>query len=156
MQRVVQGSVAIRSVGTVLLMVLSLAGSLRADLKQVLAERNLQRRSILAVENAVKAYQTMRTAYETGELEAVSAAATEIQESVQVAHAALVSTGKDPRKSPKYFKKAEIDLRDLVKRLTGFQHQMDFSDRPMLDKVKATVERIHDELLVGLMQGKKR
>ena len=30
------------------------------------------------------------------------------------------------------------------------------SDRPALDKVKARVQQVHDELLTGLMEGKKK
>ena len=38
----------------------------------------------------------------------------------------------------------------------GFQQEMDFSDRPMLDKVKTKLQQVHDDLLVGLMEGKKK
>ena len=65
-------------------------------------------------------------------------------------------TGKDPRRSPKWFKKAEIDTRELLKRLEAFDHEMSFSDRPMLEKVKAKVQQVHDDLLVGLMEGKHK
>ena len=47
-------------------------------------------------------------------------------------------------------------MRDLLRKLDGFQQQMSFSDRPLLDKVKATVQQVHDDLLQGLMQGKKK
>ena len=46
----------------------------------------------------------------------------------------LQSTGKNPRKSPQWFKQAEIETRDLLKKLETLQHDMGFEDRPMLDK----------------------
>lgn len=133
-----------------------LVAPLRADLKQALAEPNLEKRSKLALDNAEVAYQTMRAAYEKGDNHQVSAAAAEIQESVELAYTSLTKTGKDPRKSPKWFKRAEIETRDLLRRLDSFQQQMSFDDRPLLDTVKAKVQQVHDNLLVGLMEGKRK
>jgi len=135
---------------------LALAGAARADMKQALAEPNLEKRSQLALNNAVAAYKTARAAYEKGENEQVAAGIAEIQESVDLAYTSLTQTGKDPRRSPKWFKKAEIDTRDLLKRLEAFDHEMSFSDRPMLEKVRAKVQQVHDDLLVGLMEGKHK
>jgi len=36
------------------------------------------------------------------------------------------------------------------------QHDMSVDDRGMLDKVRETVQRVHDDLLTGLMEGKRR
>jgi hypothetical protein len=33
---------------------------------------------------------------------------------------------------------------------------MSYTDRALLDKVKARVQQVHDELLLGLMEGKKK
>jgi hypothetical protein len=33
---------------------------------------------------------------------------------------------------------------------------MSFADRSMLDAVKARVQQVHDDLLVGLMEGKRK
>jgi hypothetical protein len=33
---------------------------------------------------------------------------------------------------------------------------MDYTDRPLLDQVKARVQQVHDALLLGLMEGKRR
>jgi hypothetical protein len=136
--------------------VLASAGWLRADLKQAMAEPNLEKRSKLALENASAAYQTARAAYDSGENEKVSAAATEITESVDLAYTSLMKTGKDPRRSPKWFKQAEIETRNLLRRIETFQQQMSFADRDLLDKTKAKVQQVHDDLLVGLMEGKHK
>ena len=135
---------------------LLLAQAARADLKQALAEPNLEKRSQLALNNAAAAYKTARAAYEKGENDQVVAAIAEIQESVELAFTSLTQTGKDPRRSPKWFKRAEMDTRELLKRLEAFEHEMGFNDRPMLEKVKAKVVQVHDDLLVGLMEGKRK
>jgi hypothetical protein len=134
----------------------ALAAPVRADLKSALAEPNLEKRSKLALDNAEEAYKSVRSAYETGDNARVTDAAKEIVESIDLAYASLTGTGKDPRKSPKWFKRAEIETRDLLRRLSGFQEQMSFDDRPLLDPAKAKLQQVHDNLLVGLMEGKHK
>jgi hypothetical protein len=132
------------------------AGSLRADLKQALAEPNLEKRSKLALENAQSDYQAARAAYQKGNNSQVSADLSDLAQSVDLAYDSLNKTGKDPRKSPKWFKRAEIQTRDLLQKINNFQQDMDYSDCPLVDKAKATVQRVHDNLLMGLMEGKQQ
>jgi phytoene dehydrogenase-like protein len=131
-------------------------GADKLDLKQIQAEPNLERRSKLALEHASSALQEAREAYRNGENDKTAALAAEIQESVEIAAASLKQTGKDPRRSPKWFKNAEIATRDLLRKLDTFQQDMSFNDRPVLEKVKEKVQQVHDDLLLGLMEGKKR
>jgi hypothetical protein len=132
---------------------LTLTGTLSADLQKALAEQNLEKRSKLALENASEAYQTARADYEKGDGTRLQADIKEIQDSVELAYNSLKETGKDPRKHSKWFKRAEIETRDLLRRLDAFQRDMSFEDRPMLDKLKARIQHIHDDLLMGLMEG---
>jgi hypothetical protein len=147
---------AVRSPMVAVCAALLAAGSLQADLARARAEQNLEKRSGLALDNAKAAYQSARQAYDKGESERVAALVAEIQESVDLANESLNATGKDPRRSPKWFKRAEIDTRDLLRKLDAFQQEMSFSERPMLEKVKARVQQVHDDLLLGLMEGKKK
>jgi hypothetical protein len=135
---------------------MAVSGVARADLKAALAERDLGRRSKLALDNAAVALKEARAAFEKGDSEKLSAAIREVQDSIELAHDSLQSTGKDPRKSPKWFKHAEIETRDLLKKVETLQHDLSFQDRPMLDKLKTRLQQIHDELLLGLMEGKKK
>jgi hypothetical protein len=137
---------------------LALTGPLgaHADLKRAMAEPNLEKRAKLALENALAAYQNARTAYQNGELKEVQALAAEIDESVELAYQSLEQTGKNPRNSPRYFKMAEQETSQLVRRLDGLQQDMDYADRPILDKTKAHVQQVHDQLLMQLMEGKKK
>jgi len=130
--------------------------SIRADLKRAMAETNLEKRSKLALENAKAAYQSAREAYQKGDLDQVKTFATEIEESVDLAYQSLQQTGKNPRSSPRYFKSAEQETSQLTRRLEGLQEEMSYTERPMLDKTKARVQQVHDDLLLGLMEGRKK
>ena len=145
-----------RLLPAVLMLGCAWAGCLRADLKAALAEPNLGKRSKLALDNAAAALKAARAAYAAGDSEKVAAAAAEIQQSVDLAYDSLMKTGKNPRNSPRWFKPAEISTRDLSRKLETFQRDMDYADRPLLDKVRARVQQVHDELLLGLMEGKRK
>jgi primosomal protein N'' len=136
-----------------LILGLALTGTLSADLQKAMAEPNLEKRSKLALDNAGEAYQAARADYDKGDATRLAADIREIQDSVELAYTSLKDTGKDPRKHSKWFKRAEIETRDLLRRLDAFQQDMSFEDRPMLDKLKTRVQKIHDDLLLGLMEG---
>jgi hypothetical protein len=129
---------------------------LRADLKTAMAEPDLGKRSKLALDNAGAMLKAVREAYNAGEREKVAEAAKEYVASVDLASDSLKATGKNPRKSPKWFKQAEIATRDLLKKLDTLQRDLSFEDRDVLEKAKARTQEVHDELLLGLMEGKKR
>jgi len=137
----------------VTIIVLVAIGPLRADLQRAKAEPNLDKRAMLALANASDALERARTAYAKGDNAQVSACAAEIRESVDLAQTSLEETGKNPRKSPKWFKRAEKSTRELLRRLDGFQQDMDVSDRHLLDAAKARVQKVHDNLLLGVLEG---
>ena len=144
--------VAAVSLGVILL----LAGTLRASLQEAKAEPNLEKRSKLALDNAEQALTEARAAYAKGETAQVEARAAEIRESVELAVTSLHETGKNPRKSPRWFKHGEIVTRDLLRRLDTFQQEMNAADRPILDAVKGEVQQAHDGLLLGVMGVKEK
>jgi len=132
---------------------ISTPGLLPADLKIALNERDLGKRSKLALDNAEVALKEAREAYQKGDNQALAAAAQEIEDSVSLAWDSLESTGKNPRKSPRWFKHAEIETRNLLKKLDTLQHDLAFEDRPVLDKAKARLQKVHDDLLKGVVEG---
>jgi hypothetical protein len=132
------------------------AGVSLADLDPARAEPNLEKRSKLALDNAVAALKEAREAYNAGDTQKVTAKAAEVQESAELAFASLEKTGKDPRKSPKWFKRAEIESRDLLRSIETLEHDMSFDDRVILEKAKEKVQQVHDDLLKGLMEGKRK
>lgn len=137
-------------------LLLAACSTMRADLDQARAEPNLERRSKLALDNAESALKAAREAYRSGDSSGVEAKAEEIEQSVDLAYHSLVETGKNPRQSPKWFKQAEMETRELTRKLDDLQHEMSYSERPAFDKVKSRVQQVHDDLLKGLMEGKRK
>ena len=73
------------------------------------------------------------------------AAIAEMQESVELARTSLTETRKDPRRSPKWFKKAEIETRDLLRKIESFEQEMGFAERPMLEKAADRIDALRAE-----------
>ncbi len=134
---------------------LLLVAPVRADLAKAQAEPNLEKRAKLALDNANSAWKNLKDAYKKGDNADVARHAREVLDSVELADTSLKQTGKNPRRSPKHFKNAEIATRNLLRNLDSFQESMSYDDRSMLDQLKNRVQEIHDSLLMGLMEGKK-
>ena len=129
---------------------------LAGDLASVKSEANLERRSERALVNAYAAMDTARDAYRAGEVQKATEALNEVRESVDLSYESLVDTGKDPRRHPKFFKAAELKTRDLLRRLVDMRNAVMMEDRDLVDKVRAGVSEIHDNLLNGILTKKKK
>jgi len=129
---------------------------LAADLAQVRAESNLEKRSRAALDLADHSLKAGREAYSAGDMQQTAAFLDEVGESVDLAEQSLKETHKNPIKSPKHFKYAEIKTVHLLRRIEAFSQDMSVLDRPMLEKVKEKVQEVHDRLLQGIMIGKKK
>ena len=125
------------------------------DLARLQSEPNLEKRAHAALNNAEDALKQARDAYTSGDTSAAESRLEEVGQSVELADSTLKQTGKNPSRSPKHFKYAELRTRDLLRKLDGFRDDMSVADRPALDRVMATVQKIHDALLEGIM-GKKK
>jgi uncharacterized protein YPO0396 len=134
-----------------------MTGGARADeLSQARAEPNLEKRARLALDESAAALEAARSDYQEGETDRVAADAAKIVDSVDLAFLSLNQTGKDPRKSSRWFKYAEIQTRGLLRKLDTLERDMNFADRPLLEKAKTQVQQVHDKLLHGLMEGKPK
>ena len=120
------------------------------------AEPNLEKRSKLALDHAGSAFKAAREAYRAGDTAQTAEQAGEIERSIDLAFDSLNATGKNPRKSPRWFKYAEMETRELGRKLDDFQREMAFNDRALFDKVRARVQQVHEDLLIGLMEGRKK
>lgn len=126
-----------------------------ADLSRAKAEHNLEKRAGMALDNAAEALKAARQSYGSGDMAKARLLLDEVAESVNLAFTSLKDTGKDPTKSPKHFKRAELKTRGLLKRLDAFSDEMDLNDRPAVEKVKGSVQKVHEEVLTGIMEGWK-
>jgi hypothetical protein len=127
----------------------------QTGLDLVMAEPNLEKRSEKALQHAGKVLTAAWASYKAGDAKGSKTGLEEVRESVELAMKSLQESGKNPRKSPKYFKRAELKTRELVRRLDSFSHDAALDDRPPIDKLKARIQEIHDELLQGIM-GKRK
>lgn len=128
-----------------------LALALALDLAGVKSEPNLEKRSELALDYANQALDAARESYSHGEFEKTQAQLDEVGASVDVAYQALEKTGKDPRRNPKFFKRAELRTRELLRRLDSMLQTVSYSDREPVEKLHARVAEVHDNLLEGIM-----
>jgi hypothetical protein len=132
------------------------AGRPEHELARIQSEPNPEKRAHVALDNAEEALKQARDAYASGDNTATSARLEEVQESVELADNSLKQTGKNPSRNPKHFKYAELKTRDLLRKLEGFRDQMSVADRPVVERVAAAVQKIHDALLDGIMGKNKK
>jgi hypothetical protein len=125
------------------------------ELARIQSEPNLEKRARMALDHTDDALKQAHDAYANGDNTATSACLEQIQRSVELADSSLKQTGKNPSRRPKHFKAAELRTRELLRRLEGFREQMSVADRPEIDRVMASVQKIHDALLESIM-GKKK
>jgi hypothetical protein len=128
---------------------------LALDLNTVKQEPNLERRSDLALEHANEELDAARDAFNANDLAKMQATLAEITDSVDLSYQSLLDTGKDARRSPKFFKRAELKTRDLLRRLDGLEQVVDVDSRAAVDKVRDRVSDVHDNLLKSIMSKKK-
>ena len=124
-----------------------------ADAAAVKAEPNLEKRSEKALIYAGELLTAMRGELDRNDVEKIKGQLIEFQEAVDLSVDALAATGKNARRNPKFFKKAELRLRELQRRLETFKRDMGFDDRPVLDDVLAHVAKKIDALVEATLRG---
>jgi len=132
----------------------SLASAAENEFPTVMAEPNLEKRSELALQEADKAIDAAKKAYEEKSLEDFKARVTDVDELVQLSYKSLQDTGKRARRSPKYFKRAETNIRALMRRLDTLAMEVALDDRDFVTAVNRRVGEVHDNVLHDVMTKK--
>jgi hypothetical protein len=135
---------------------LCLAARAPESLEEVRAERNLEKRSRLALEYAHTTLDRAIATYVEGKQQAGLQMLLEIQQATELSQQSLKATGKIPSKSPKHFKRAEIETRKLLRELEQAERQVNFDHREHVREVYERVEEINRELLLGIMTKPKK
>lgn len=125
--------------------------TLAFDLTTVKSEPNLEKRSELALDHANHALDAARDDYNNGDVDKTQTELQEMCDSVDLAYESLSNTGKDPRRDPKFFKRAELRTSELLRRLESLAPGMSGLDRSTLENVRARISTVHDNLLKGIM-----
>ena len=137
------------------LWILAVTSCLAVDLEAVKAEPNLERRSMKALELADASITAAREAFNKNEIKTALAALSNVTAGVEASQEALKATGKNPRRDPKHFKRAEMKIREMLRRLKNLEADLSVEDRPALVEVESKLQQVHDELIAGIM-GKKK
>lgn len=134
-----------------LLLLSTLLGA--ADLSVVKTEPNLEKRSEKALVYANDVLAAMRAELDKNNVDKIKDHLRELEATVDLSIDSLKATGKNARRNPKYFKRAELRLRELQRRLETFRRDMSFDDRPVLDGVIAHIAKRIDELVEATLRG---
>lgn len=131
-----------------------LALFLFADLSSIKGVPDLEKRSELALVNADEQVDGARTAYKAGDVKKMQQALDELRDSVTLAADALENAHKQARKS-KYYKRAELKTRALLRRLKTLADEVSVEDRNVVEDARQKVQEVHDHLLEDIMSNKK-
>ena len=120
--------------------------------ESVMAQQNLEKRSELALKAADERITAAVEAY-SGEvsLEKFQTSLKEAAELTEFGFQSLQDSGKRARKSPKYFKRAELKLRSILRRLDTMEGQVSAEDRPAVKDLRKLVSERRDQILHDIM-----
>lgn len=121
----------------------------------VQAEVDPEKKSRLALEMALASVDGVVDAYRKGLPEQARAMSARIVEAAELSLEALEGTGKNARRQPKHFKRAEIATRKLARNLKNAQRQLIFDEREDLEPVIQRIEEINGQLLMDIMQSRR-
>lgn len=125
-----------------------------ADLASIKNMPDLEKRSEAALANADQEVDSARTAYKAGDVKKMQQELEELRDSVTVAADALESAPKQARKS-KYYKRAELKTRAILRRLMTLADEVSVDDRKPVEDARQKVQEVHDHLLEDIMSNKK-
>ncbi|MBI4904639.1 MAG: hypothetical protein HY820_13440 [Acidobacteria bacterium] len=126
-----------------------------ADLATIRANPQPDARYWAALEFANSLIDVLRKQYQEGKIEEMQKSLSDLQEAVQLCDDTLRATGKNPSKSPKHFKKAELKEREILRRLRTLEDEVSVEERSIVTKVRTKVAELHDELLYDIMGRRK-
>ncbi len=133
---------------------LLVASAIRADLAEVKAEPNLEKRSEKALGNANNAIDEARTAYKAANYDGFKSRIQEVGESAELSYQSLEDTGKAARRSPKFFKRAEMKMHALTKRLDALSSEISIDDRVEVEAVRKKLSDLEDKIVFEIMTKK--
>lgn len=125
-----------------------------SDLSSIKAIPDLEKRSESALTRADQEIDAAREAYRAGDVKKMDAALEFIGDSVSLALDSLEEAPKQARKS-KYYKRAELKTRALMRRLKALSDEVSVDDRAPVEEAHKKVQDAHDHLLEDIMGNKK-
>ena len=126
------------------------------DLESIKSEPRLEKRAGLALRFAKHQVDGVLAAYQEGDAEGGVALLAQIEQAVELAYDSLMATGKNPRRHPRHFKRAEIRTRELARDIEALGRELNFDERDAADGVHSRVTEINTQLLMAIMTKKKK
>ena len=106
--------------------------------------------------NADEKIDQARQAYQDGNQAAEEAAIQEGDLSLMtVCYQSLEKDAQRATRKSKYYKRAELKVSALMRRLSGFRDEVSFDFRPNVEAALKRLSDIHDELLSDIMSKEK-
>ena len=140
---------------TLALLLTAHLGAAAGPLDAARAEPNLEKRSEKALQAAQKTLDSLRRTGDLSDRAAVQAALTDVRAGDELCVDSLEESGKNPRRSPKYFKRAEISLRKLNRQLEDLRVALSADDRAPAATLLAYTVQVQEELLLGIFTKRK-
>jgi hypothetical protein len=119
------------------------------------AEKDLRKRVEAGLVVAEEQIDTSRKTYREGDPYKAQEQLEVAVDTALEAYQAIVDEGEDMRKRAGRYKKIEIQLRGLLRKLEDFENQADLLDRGPIQRAKQTTTRMQDSLLKSMFQGGK-
>ena len=123
------------------------------DIAGAKAEPDLEKRSELALANADRQVDVAREAYRGGDLKKMEAALDELRDSANLSLESLEQAHKKARNN-KYYKRAELKIRALLRRLSGLRDEVGLDDRKQVEAVRDRLQEVHEQVLAAIMSKK--
>ncbi len=114
-----------------------------------------ERRYRAALDYSGEQLTASRKAYEENRHADFTAALDEVAAGARLCDETLRATGRNRVRNATHFKRAELKLRELMRRLAQFEKEVSVDDRGPVHKVKETVQALHDQLLLDIT-GRRR
>jgi len=114
---------------------------------EVKNEPNPGKRSEMAMEVANRSLDEARESYLGGDVKKGDAEIIEIE---TLADECLSSV--EQAKKYRYWKKAELKIRQLTRRVESLSNDIDYDQRGKAQELRAHLDQVHDKLLAGVMR----
>ena len=132
-----------------------LAASVAAQPKDWRAEDDIRKRAELGLKVAEDQLESARAVYRKGDPYEAQAQLEESLATMLEVYQMILEEGEDLRKNARRYKKVEITLRGIARRLEDFERQAEVVDRGPIARARQTVSLMRDNLLHAMLQGGK-
>lgn len=135
------------------ILILAFVASLAAQPSDWRAEGDVRKRAEQGLKVAEEQLETARAIYRKGDPYQAQAQLDESLDTMLAVYRMIVEEGEDLRKNARRYKKVEIAMRGIARRLEDFEKQTEVVDRGPIARARQTVSLMRDNLLHAMLQG---